>query len=151
MLYELKEAHNVELVRFLALQMAAPIRKYVVKRKITPAITYAPRTKQAIRRFGYDHSYLLAKELARILGLPFVRAIKRSGGRIQKEANAAMRRENASRSFKANTDVRISGRHFILIDDVITTGATVVACKNVLRKNGAKSVTVASLYQSIVK
>ncbi|MBR2340590.1 MAG: ComF family protein [Clostridia bacterium] len=151
MAYELKESHNTELIRFFAHQLAVPVRKYAAGKNHEVAVTYVPRSKRAIIRYGYDHSELLAKEMARLLGFPFVRAIERCGSRVQKTSNARERRINAARSFSFNPAANVEKRHFILVDDIVTTGATVVACKNLLKRAGATSVTVASVYQAIEK
>lgn len=57
--------------------------------------------------------------------------------------NSDERRENIARAFECNEDV--TGKRVLLIDDVVTTGATIVACAKPLKEAGATSVWALSL------
>ena len=60
----------------------------------------------------------------------------------------AARKANVSGAFRAVDKERISGRSILLIDDVITTGATLAECTRVLLMAGAKEVSCATLCKS---
>jgi ComF family protein len=99
------------------------------------------------RRF--NQSALLAHEVSRQTGVPVdaMALIKRKPTPPQVGLTQAQRYDNVAGAFavtQAGRD-RIQGRHVVLIDDVITTGATVSACARVLRRAGAAHVDVLAL------
>ena len=92
---------------------------------------------------GYNQAAAIAGPLARELGLPVVRALRRrrptpAQSRLDRDA----RRKNLRRGFAARRESKIRGRHVLLVDDVVTTGATVEAAARRLRRAGAAAVTV---------
>ncbi len=92
----------------------------------------------------YNQAALLAKEAARALTLPFNPFLL---ARIrptppQKQLSAAERRRNVAAAFavRPKAMARVPGGHFILVDDVLTTGATLSACARTLKRAGAARV-----------
>ena len=88
---------------------------------------------------GYNQSSLLAKELARRLDRSYGESIlgRRGNPRRQANLNEAERRENVRHSFRVRQPELIRGRTILVIDDVMTTGATLSACAEELKKAGA--------------
>ena len=99
-----------------------------------------------IRR-GFNQAELLAEHAARSLALPLVsNSLKRRHATAsQARLSAAERRVRQIGSFKVSRPEPISGRHVLLVDDVLTTGSTASECARVLRAAGAKSIFVAVL------
>jgi len=103
------------------------------------------------RRRGYDQATLLAAVAARHLGLPLMSALERGRatvaqfelGRDERAANVA----GAFRVRSSDPDTReaIAGRWVLLIDDVVTTGATLAACAAALDHAGAMAVSAIAL------
>ena len=99
------------------------------------------------RRF--NQAALLAGRLGKATGLPVehtaLRRVKRTASQVS--LSWSERRSNMEAAFAvaAGQEDRISGRHVLLIDDVITTGATVEACARVLKEAGAREVDVLAL------
>lgn len=93
---------------------------------------------------GFNQSELLSKAIARARGIPAKQVLRRgSATRAQAGLSNAQRRENVAGAFRARR--RVAGLRILLIDDVMTTGATAGACARALKKAGARSVAVLAL------
>ncbi len=101
-------------------------------------VCYVPSDGKTRRARGYDQAEILASTYAKIHKLPFQRLLVRVKHTRQVGKNRAERIENIKDNFVVVNDV--AGKEIILIDDVITTGATVSECARVLNTAGAKSV-----------
>ena len=110
---------------------------------VVPVPVHAERE----RHRGYDQAALIAAGAARRLGLPFANALERGRttvaqfelGRDQRAANVAgaFRLRGSDQRFAA----AIAGRWVLLVDDVVTTGATLAACATALERSGARAVS----------
>jgi ComF family protein len=95
---------------------------------------------------GFNQSELLAQAIARRCGAPVVNALtRRRATSAQAGLTHAARRQNVAHAFQARPSRRIEGKRVLLIDDVMTTGATAAACARALRRAGAQSVTLLAL------
>jgi ComF family protein len=109
-------------------------------------VTWPPTTSARRRRRGFDQAELLARRVAVELGRPCIRLLTRAPGHAQTGLGAADRW--AGTRFVARRTV--SGR-VLLVDDVVTTGATVSSAAAVLREAGAHAVTVCALARTPAK
>jgi ComF family protein len=95
------------------------------------------------RERGYNQSELLAAALARQIAIPFQRALSRARATLpQVGLTDNERRENVRNAFHCACPQQISGKRVLLIDDVMTTGATVASAAQALLKDGALRVSV---------
>jgi ComF family protein len=95
---------------------------------------------------GYNQSELLAKEVARRWGLPVQKIVRRVKATApQAGLSNSKRRLNVRAAFAIRKGTNIKGLRILLIDDVVTTGATASACANVLKRAGASHVAVAAV------
>ena len=95
---------------------------------------------------GFNQSELLARATARRCGIPMVKAVRRvRATTTQAGLSHARRRENVAGAFRVKKPAAVEGRHVLLIDDVMTTGATASACARAIKRAGAKSVTLLAL------
>ncbi len=108
-------------------------------------VTYVPRSWLNRHKHGFDQSEKLAIEVAEILNLPLVRTLKRHGFRRQKLLSRSGRIKNARKLYKPKDIPKEKYKKLLLLDDVITTGATILACKDILLERIAKSVVCAVL------
>lgn len=102
------------------------------------AVAFVPATEKAFVRRGFDHMELVARELARELGIPLTDVLIREEGLDQRKLTKSQRRNNLESSIRVMGDVE--GAHILLADDVVTTGASMQACASALLERGAKSV-----------
>ena len=100
-------------------------------------VTAATTTPARRRQRGYDQSVLLAKWTAKHLGIPYLPTLVRIKSVHQIGAGRAQRLEQSEGLYVATR--RVEGR-ILLIDDVITTGATLAAAAAALMQAGAETV-----------
>lgn len=96
-----------------------------------------PATLEHIRQRGFDQARLIARHLSRLSGLPYSPVLARAGSHHQKGSDKATRHAAMAGALSV---VRSESGSVILIDDVLTTGATMTVAANILRQNGATSV-----------
>lgn len=100
-----------------------------------------PTSKRRIRRRGYNQSELLCRELSAIWGMPMRCALERTKERpSQTKLSGEARLKNLVGCMQAGEDVK--GLRILLIDDVLTTGATACEAARALYTAGAQSVSV---------
>lgn len=107
-------------------------------------VTHVPIHDGRLRERGYDQAQLLAAVTARHLRLPHVTALERQGRTTAQHALGRRERAlNVGGAFSIHraSARRVRGRWIILIDDVITTGATVAGCASALLAEGALAVS----------
>lgn len=117
-----------------------------VKFKGAEAVCFVPMTDKAKKKRGYNQSELLAKELAVKLELPVLddAVIKIKDSAEQKSLTHSEREKNLLGCFKADGKL-VKGKKLILVDDVMTTGATADAVAAALKKRGAEKVFFAAV------
>lgn len=105
------------------------------------ALVPVPLHRARLRRRGYDQALELARPLARALGLPLrvdlLRRVRDTAA--QSELDAAMRRRNLRDAFAVSAGATLP-MHVVLVDDVMTTGATLHAAALALRRAGVRRV-----------
>lgn len=107
-------------------------------------ITAVPLYARRMRDRGFNQAALLAEGLARRVGLPFrSNAVSRFRATAsQTRLTAAQRLHNVRGVFAVPRPRRVAHARIVLVDDVMTTGATVHECARVLRAAGAAAVMV---------
>ena len=114
-------------------------RAGVVGDLLVPVPIHAER----LRSRGYDQAVLLARVAARELGLPMVPALRRAEATAaQYRLGRARRAANVGHAFECLPEHRaaVRGRQVVLVDDIFTTGSTLVACATALYAAGARCV-----------
>ena len=102
------------------------------------AVVFVPATAEAYRRRGFDHMERVAREFACAAGLPLVDALLKHGSADQRKEGRSGRFSAARDAYEVVEDV--AGARLLLLDDVMTTGATMGACAEALHAAGAATV-----------
>ena len=112
-------------------------------------ITFVPATKAALRKRGYNQSKLLAKAIGRKLKLRVVASLnKNRETKDQIGLNEEMRWKNILGSYSLKNKVNLKNKEILLVDDVMTTGATTFCCAEELIKGAAKNVIILTVAKS---
>ena len=161
-IYSLKHKDNGDLIDFLTADLSPKLDELLSELEIDIKdciLTYVPRTKKAIIKNGFDQGERLCKRIAAMSGALCLPLLIREGGKEQKRLSHKQRKENAEKAIYANTSMRgFSGKHqdksfsevltgktVIIIEDIITTGATVQRAIKCLRDQGVKIVLVCAV------
>ena len=106
-----------------------------------------PLHPRRLRERGFNQATLLARELGRRVGRPCGEGslIRRRETDPQAGLSAAARRRNVEGAFVVRRRARVDGHVVALVDDVVTTGATVNACARALHEAGAREVRLLSI------
>lgn len=99
-----------------------------------------PTATSRVRQRGFDHAALLAVHVSKQLGLKNIKALGRLGQDRQVGTKRTERLRQAENSYYVRTSELVEGRNILLIDDVVTTGATLQASAKALRRAGARRV-----------
>ena len=109
-----------------------------------------PLSRARLRERGYDQAWLLARALGKLLDIPAApRALKRvRNTKPQTTLSATARSHNVANAFDMGPD-GVVGADILLVDDVLTTGATARECARILMLSGASRVRVATVARAV--
>lgn len=111
-------------------------------------VTHVPTSTARVRQRGYDQARLIARRIARLVDRQYAPLLLRLGHQQQRNATRQQRLVQLSHAFQTIHKDNIQGRHIILVDDVITTGATLDAAAHTLKAAGAKRVSAVVFAQA---
>lgn len=113
-------------------------------------VTWVPLSRRRLRERGYDQARLLAKATAKELGLPLTPMLHKQRNTQPQSGTATL--PNAARTspgaYRMKTGADVTGKRILLMDDIVTTGATLSECARVLGKAGAEQVVCATVARS---
>ena len=135
LVWKLKSAGAQATAEVMATAMAG-----LVDRGSRPVVVSVPTATLRVRQRGYDQARLLGRGLARQARLPWLDCLARSGQLHQVGANREQRKRQLNSSLRVTQARFVRGAHILLVDDVVTTGATFEAAAAVLRTAGAARV-----------
>lgn len=112
-------------------------------------ITYIPLSKKAKRKRGFNQCEYIAKRISRNLDICCNEVlIKKIENKEQKKLKYSERYENVKNIFELNKGINIKGSKIIIIDDVVTSGATMEEACRILKKYGVKEIKLLTLAKS---
>lgn len=111
------------------------------------AIVPVPLARSRQRRRGYNQSMQIAVGVSQVTHIPIEnRVVKRKHFKGSQTTKARWERaENVENAFALRRKVSLAGKHVLIVDDVVTSGATVIACATVLKAAGNPKVSVLSI------
>ncbi len=110
------------------------------------AVTCVPMTRLAVFKRGYNQSEELARACAKLMALPFEPVLEKYRSNApQRTLNRSRRMKNVRGVFRIRKSHSVTGKRYLLIDDVITTGSTLGECARVLKTGGCSEVCCAVL------
>ncbi len=113
-------------------------------------ITSVPISDKRRKLRGYNQSELLARAAAKQLNLPYREyLIKTTDNKEQHKLSEKQRQINVKGVYKLISEGQIVGKRILLIDDIVTTGATLRECAAVLFQNGAGDITCAAIAEVV--
>ena len=154
LIYYLKRNKSLRVIRDVARELEPIIKKELddIEVENDAILVSVPRSKSAAAKHGFDQSALICKELSILCGIEFVEVLKRKrGGKPQKMLTAGERKKNIGRLLYANKKVidKVAGKTVVLVDDVVTTGASMSACIEILREACVKNIICVALSSDI--
>ena len=125
--------------------LARPLARLISRQVLAPgadAIFGVPLFPSRERERGYNQADLLARELSRLWGVPHQDGLllRRRPTRAQAQLHEEDRASNVAGAFALREPAWAPGRIWIAMDDVVTTGRTLLECVEVLRGSGAAGV-----------
>lgn len=103
-----------------------------------------PISSARMRKRGYNQAELLACEISRMQGVPFCSKLKKTcDNKVQHELSLAERKLNVKNVYSCTENLQ--GQTVLLVDDIVTSGATLSECARVLEEAGAKKILCAAV------
>lgn len=122
------------------------VNYYSTSDLIVDVVTFVPMPVKREKARGYNQAKELCREFSLLSGLPVIDCLVRIKDNFkQSTLNAKERAENIKGSFACINKQLVKNKDILIIDDVLTTGATANECAKVLNRAGARSVSVLSL------
>lgn len=153
LLYEGKVRESVHRYKFSGRRFYektyAPLMASAVRRELDDfdLLTFVPISPKRLRRRGYDQSERLARNLGEILQKPVFSCLKKCKNNPAQSSirDASLRKKNVRGVYEIARGADVRGKRVLLVDDIITTGATLEECSNILAKAGAKHIACVTL------
>ena len=110
-------------------------------------IVWAPLHRKRRKKRGFDQSELLARRVGELTGLPVVPGLQKVRHTETQSLlrDAAARRANVTGAYALLPGLDAAGKRVVLVDDIVTSGATLSECAALLRQAGAEEITALTL------
>lgn len=146
LIHSLKYMENFRIGIFLGKMSGTVLKEEIMSWKgdlLIPVPLH--RLKKAER--GYNQSYYIAKGISCVLKIPVEESVikRKRFTETQTELTLEERKNNMKGAFAVSGNKKISGKNIILVDDVITTGATISECGGELKENSAAEIFAISV------
>ncbi|MBR3135016.1 ComF family protein [Candidatus Saccharibacteria bacterium] len=146
LLKELINEYKYGPVRGMALPLAEILDELLPEME-NVVVVPLPTIPKHVRVRGFDHMVLLARKIAKIRGWECRKLLSRKNNTVQVGADAKKRFEQAESAYDLRGKVDID-KVYLLLDDVLTTGASMTAAERVLKNAGARKIYKAVVAKS---
>ncbi len=148
MVISLKHADRTDLVPGLARWLTRAAGPLIDDADL---VTPVPLHPKRLRQRRFNQAAMLAQALSRSSGVPYASMLirRRRDTRSQGHLSPEARRRNVEHAFRIDEPDKVAGRRILLVDDVLTTGATLEACATNLKRAGAARVDAVTLARVI--
>ena len=144
LIYSLKRDNREDVLDFLADELSSSVATAFSNAKEF-VFTSIPRRRAAKVKYGIDHAALLSARVAKKLGAKYEKTLISHSKKEQKLSKHREDRMKNARFDYISKRVDLSGKTVVLIDDVVTTGASMSVAATLLKGAGAKKIIAASL------
>ena len=147
LIHQLKYNNHQEIGKFFA----KTAHDYLIENNFFKDVDYiipVPLHPKKQQQRGYNQMTEFGRNLGNFFSIPYNEGIllRETYTESQTKKNALQRRENVSSAFKIDKPEKYVGKHFVIVDDVITTGATIEACaETILNKISDAKVSILAL------
>lgn len=140
MIHHMKYRGKTNLARFFGLGMAGVIKSDFYLRN-ADFITPVPLFWWKRLRRTYNQAEIISRIIQEDTSIPLIEVLKRTKNtRTQTKLDHKKRQKNIHNAFALKKGINIKGKKVVVIDDVMTTGATIKECARVLKEKGAEKV-----------
>lgn len=148
LLHNLKYQHQTEALLYLGRHFGSLLQIQGYHQHFD-LITPVPLHTTKLQTRGYNQSALFAKGISQTLQIPFTQnlLLRKSATHTQTAKSRQQRWKNVAHAFslQKNTASTITKKRILLIDDLVTTGATIAACAQPLLQASPKNISIATL------
>ena len=146
-----KDERYPRLTNFFADQLVEALQmRGLLSETDSACIAYLPRSAYRKANSGTDQAEALARALGKRLQLPVVKAFSRHNAAMQKELSTEERLRSARRTYRLHKKLSLTeGQTVLLVDDIFTTGATMLAGAELLRSRGAGRIVCIAVGRSV--
>lgn len=140
LIYNYKFYNRSELSDIIALSLTDTFNKYLSDKNID-CVCAVPTSFYGVLQRGFNHTEKICKALCKNISPKYIKLLKQIKRKnTQHKLDAAARRENVKGVWAVKKKYDIRSKNILLIDDIITTGATVNECAKILKSAGAAKV-----------
>ncbi len=150
-IYGIKRQRRKNAIRFLSDELSKSVCKWLEEKKYKAedcAVVWLPRSLDSLLATGTDQARELAKGISDRTGIKCRELVRRNknANKTQKNLTPAERKKNAKEAFALAENIAIpADTHLLLIDDIVTTGASMSAVAELLRKANFHNLTAFSV------
>ncbi len=145
LIYSLKQDNRSDVISFLTDEMVSALKNNVDFSKGNYIVTNVPRRKASVLNFGFDHAEQLARSIAKKLDIEYKQFLVAKAKNAQKTVQGAERIANAKFGYKQKPGEELKGTTVIIVDDIVTTGASMAGCASLIKALGVRKIIGAAV------